>query len=162
MTDFETLFGADLRLLGNLLYAEQRERGSDLFVVARPQSPSRVDPRQSAVDLQRVTGAENLQQALLVRFLTQVGDLEHLGHPSYGSRLHELVGELNTDTTRNRAKLFALQALQAEPRIAQVRSIVVETDRKQQTLVEIKAAVVTIDDPTPVNLVFGVNMAGAA
>jgi len=154
MTDFETLFGADLRLLGNLLYAEQRERGSDLFVAIRAAS--------SRTDLQRVTGVENLQQALLVRFLTQVGELEQLGHPSYGSRLHELVGELNTETTRNRAKLFALQALQAEPRIAQVRSIVVETDRRQPTLIEIKAAVVTIDDPTPVNLVFGVNLAGAA
>lgn len=162
MTDFETLFGADLRLLGNLLYAEQRERGCDLFVAIRPQSPSPVDPTQNASDLQGVTGVDNLQQALLVRFLTQVGELEPLGHPSYGSRLHELVGELNTETTRNRARLFALQALQAEPRIAQVRSIVVETDRKQPTLIEIKAALVTIDDPTPVNLVFGVNLAGAA
>jgi phage gp46-like protein len=152
--DFEALFGADLRLLGNLLYAEQRERGSDLFVAIRPAS--------SRIDLQRLAGVENLQQALLVRFLTQVGELEPLGHPSYGSRLHELVGELNTETTRNRAKLFALQALQAEPRIAQVRSIVVESDRKQPTVIEIKAAVVTIDDPTPVNLVFGVNLAGAA
>jgi phage baseplate assembly protein W len=154
MTDFEPLFGADLRLLGNLLYAEQRERGSDLFVAIRPAS--------SRIDLQRVTGVENLQQALLVRFLTQVGELEALGHPSYGSRLHELVGELNTETTRNRAKLFALQALQAEPRIAQVRSVVVETDRRQPALIEIKAAVVTIEEPTTVNLVFGVNLAGAA
>jgi phage gp46-like protein len=160
--DFEVLFGSDLRLLGNLLYAEQRERGSDLFVAPRPQSPSRVDPTLNAVDLQRVLGVENLQQALLVRFLTQVGELEPLGHAAYGSRLHELIGELNTETTRNRAKLFALQALQAEPRIAQVRSIVVETDRKQPTVIEIKAAVVSIDDPTPVNLVFAVNLAGAA
>ena len=98
MTDFEALFGADLRLLGNLLHAEQRERGSDLFVAIRPAS--------SRTDLQRVTGVENLQQALLVRFLTQVGELEPLGHPSYGSRLHELVGQLNTETTRNRAKLY--------------------------------------------------------
>ena len=154
MTDFDALFGTDLRLLGNLLTAEQRERGSDLFVAVRPAS--------ARADLQRVAGVENLQQALLVRFLTQAGELEHLGHPAYGSRLHELVGELNTETVRNRAKLFALQGLQAESRIASIRSIVVETDRRRPTVIEIKAAVVTIDNPTPVNLVFGVDLAGAA
>ena len=154
MPNFDALFGADLRLLGGLLTAEQRDRGSDLFVALRPASLQ--------VDLQRLSGVENLQQALLLRFLTQRGDLAHLGHPTYGSRLHELVGELNTETVRNRAKLFALQALQEEPRLAAVASIVVATDRARPTVIEIKASVVTVHDPTPVNLVFGVDLAGAA
>jgi phage baseplate assembly protein W len=154
MATFEQLFGADLRLLGNLEHAEQRERGSDLFTALRPETDQ--------VDLQRLTGVENLQQALLVRFLTEVGELAHLGHPTYGSRLHELVGEPNTETTRNRAKLFALQALQGEPRIALVRSVDVTTDRSRPTWLEIRAAVVTIDDPMPTNFVFGVDLGGAA
>ena len=161
-TPAAALFGADLRLLGGLEHAEQRERGDDLYVAVRPQQLDPANPVQSPHDLQRLEGVEDLQQALILRFLTQQGELAHLGHPTYGSRLHELIGEPNTETTRNKAKLYALQALAAEPRIAEVRSIVVETDRRQPTLIEIKAAVVTIDDPTPVNLVFGVNLAGTA
>lgn len=151
--DFDALFGADLRLLGNLEYAEQRERGSDLYTAVRPVS--------SEVDLQRLSGVQDLQQALLLRFLTQVGELAHLGHPTYGSRLHELIGEPNTDTTRNRAKLFALQALQEEPRIAAVQSVDVRTDRSRPTRLEVRAAVLTIDDPTPLNLVLPVDLAGS-
>jgi phage baseplate assembly protein W len=132
-TSFEALFGTDIRLLGDLEHAEQRERGSDLFTGIRPES--------SRVDLQRLSGVPDLQQALQLRFLTQVGELEHLGHAGYGSRLHELVGEPNTETTRNRAKLFALQALQANQ-------------------IDIKAAVVAIDSVTPVNLVFPVALDG--
>jgi phage baseplate assembly protein W len=154
MTTFEQLFGTDLRLLGNLENAEQRERGSDLFTAPRPESDQ--------VDLQRLTGVENLQQALLIRFLTEVGELTHLGHPTYGSRLHELVGRPNTEGTRNLAKLYALQALQAEPRIERVRSVDVVTDRRRPTFLEIRAAVVTIDDPVPTSFVFGVDLGGAA
>jgi phage baseplate assembly protein W len=50
--------------------------------------------------LQRV---DNLKQALLLRFLTPTGELALLGHPDYGSRLSELIGELNNETNRNRA-----------------------------------------------------------
>jgi phage baseplate assembly protein W len=152
--DFNALFGADLRLLGNLEYAEQRERGSDLYTAVRPVS--------SKVDLQRLIGVQDLQQALLLRFLTQVGELAHLGHPEYGSRLHELVGEPNTETTRNRAKLFALQALQQEPRISAVQSVEIRTDRSRPTVLEVRAAVLTIDEPTPLNLVLPVDLGGTA
>ncbi|WP_020392172.1 GPW/gp25 family protein [Kribbella catacumbae] len=161
--DFDALFGADIRLLGDLEFAEQRERGTDLLTANRPVS--------SKVDLQRLTGVEDLQQALLLRFLTQVGELAHLGHPEYGSRLHELVGEPNTQTIRNRAKLFALQALQAEPRIAAVQSVTVTTGRgprragrvdlSHETWLEIKAVVVTIGEPTALNLVIPVNLGGS-
>lgn len=151
-TRFTALFGTDIRLLGDLEYAEQRARGSDLFTAVRPES--------SRVDLQRLTGVADLQQALLLRFLTQVGELAQLGHPDYGSRLHELIGEPNTEATRNRAKLFALQALQAEPRVAQVRSVVVQTRRDRPNRIDIHAAVLTIDSPTPVNLVFPVALDG--
>lgn len=152
------LYGADLRLLGNLLEAEQRERGGDLHVAPRPQLTS--SGGASPTDLQRVRGDENLQQALLLRFLTQVGELADLGHPAYGSRLHELVGELNTETTRNRAKLLALQALQAEPRVARVRRVVVETDRARPTWIEIKADLEKIGESTPLNFVFGMDLGG--
>lgn len=151
------LFGNDLRLLGDLEHAEQRERGSDLFVAPRPQAvPPGGDPLASPQDLQRVEAVQDLQQALLLRFLTQVGELAHLGHPTYGSRLHELVGELNTETTRNKAKLYALQALADEPRVARVREVTVTTRPGMPTWIDIRAAVVAIDQVTELNLVFPV------
>jgi phage baseplate assembly protein W len=70
-----------------------------------------------ALDLDVVAGRANLAQAIIVRLLTPRGELAPLGHPEYGSRLHELVGRENTETTRNLAKLHILEALQLEPRI---------------------------------------------
>ncbi|MEU3461971.1 GPW/gp25 family protein [Streptomyces sp. NPDC006733] len=154
MTDFDALFGADVRLLGDLEHAEQRERGADLRTAARPVA-------SDVVDLQRLTGVPALQQALLLRFLTQVGELAHLGHPEYGSRLHELVGEPNTAATRNRAKLFVLQALQGEPRIAAVRAVTVTTDRRRPTWLVIEVEVLTLHEPTPLNLVLPIDLGGS-
>ena len=157
----EALPGTDLRLLGDLLTAEQRERGSDLLTGPRPQLAVPGEPERNH-DLLPVTGFENLQQALLLRFLTQIGELAHLGHATYGSRLHELIGELNTVTTRNRAKLFALQALAAEPRVASVTSITVTTAPSDPTRLEIRASLLAIDHVTELNLVFPVPLAGGS
>lgn len=159
-TPTAALFGADLRLLGGLEHAEQRERGDDLYVAVRPQQLDPANPVQSPHDLQRLEGVEDLQQALILRFLTQQGELAHLGHPTYGSRLHELIGEPNTETTRNKAKLYALQALNEEPRVASVRSLTVDTRPGQPTFVDIRAAVVAIDQVTELNLVFPVPLEG--
>jgi phage baseplate assembly protein W len=46
--------------------------------------------------------------------------LRDLGHARYGSRLHELVGEPNTQQSRLRARSFVLQALAEEPRVSEV------------------------------------------
>lgn len=153
------LFGTDLRLLGNLLAAEQRERGADLRTAPRPQLVDPDDP-EPGHDLAPVAGAENLQQALLLRFLTEVGELAHLGHPDYGSRLHELIGEPNTPGTRDRAKLYALQALTAEPRVAEVRTVAVTTDPRDRTRIDVQAAVVAVDRATELNLVFPIQLTG--
>jgi len=153
------LFGTDLRLLGNLLTAEQRERGADLLTAPRPQLVAAGDP-DPGHDLAAVHGDENLQQALLLRLLTEVGELTHLGHPDYGSRLHELIGEPNTPATRDRAKLYALQAITAEPRVAAVRSITVTTHPSERGRIDVRAAVLAVDGVTELNLVFPIPLAG--
>lgn len=163
----EDLPGTDLRLLGDLLTAEQRERGADLVVGPRASSTDETPDAapggsERNDDLVRVTGYENLQQALLLRFLTEVGELAHLGHPTYGSRLHELIGQPNTPAVRDRARLYALQALTAEPRVAQVRTLTVTTDLTDRTTILVRAAVVAIDRVTELNLVFPVPLAGGA
>ena len=55
-----------------------------------------------------------------MRLLTPRGELAELGHADYGSRLSELIGTPNTDTRRSLAKLFILESLAQEPRIAKV------------------------------------------
>lgn len=136
-------FGADLRLLPSLdVPHSDREPGSDLQVIP---SPTR------GTDLAVVAGADNLVQALVLRLLTPVGALAALGHPDYGSRLAELIGERNTESNRNRLKLYALQALTADPRVTAVRDLKVST--VDFTRVEIRAELTAGDGGTAVNLV---------
>jgi phage baseplate assembly protein W len=138
-------FGTDLRLLTDLLRGNSRSGGHELETVEGA----------GGVDLERVGGVDNLQQALLLRFLTPVGGLAQLGHPRYGSRLFELVGEPNTETNRNRAKLFVLEALAAEPRVAEVLRVTVTTDRRRDPArIDVAVSLRAVDLDTPVNLVF--------
>ncbi|MET0624728.1 MAG: hypothetical protein ABW250_17405 [Pyrinomonadaceae bacterium] len=140
-------FGTDLMLLTNLERRKSsRDEGSDLSVVRRP--------RTGQLDLATLDGVDNLLQALLLRFLTPVGELALLGHPDYGSRLFDLIGELNTETNRNRAKLFVLQALRDEPRVREVLSVTVTTNRKDPAQIDIEVSLVAVDGDAPLNLVF--------
>src|SRR5512145_579865 len=100
MPETNERWGTDLRLLGNLEFQNDRQRGSDLFTHRVPGS--------GAIDLETFTELDNLRQALLLRFLTRQGELEILGHATYGSRLYELIGELNIERTHNRAKMYVL------------------------------------------------------
>ena len=74
-------------------------------------------------DLDLVGGRDNLAQAILVRLLTPRGELEPLGHPEYGSRLHTLIGRPGSAANRNLARLYVLEALALEPRIQAVRRV---------------------------------------
>jgi len=74
----------------------------------------------TARDLAIASGLDNLTQALVNRLKTRRGELAALGHPEYGSRHHELIGEPNVARTRNLIKLYVLQALRDEPRVERV------------------------------------------
>jgi len=77
------------------------------------------------LDYETIDGRDNLGQAVVMRLLTRRGELTELGHPEYGSRLHELLGAPNSETRRSLAKLFVLEALAQEPRIAKVLEVTV-------------------------------------
>lgn len=151
MSDPQARLGADLRLLANLQSQNDRAPGSDLMLAS--------DPATGAIDLATLQDAPNLAQALLLRFLTRAGDLAPLGHPDYGSRLYTLIGEANTDANRNRAKLFVLEALGAEPRIGQVTSVDVTAGARDR--IDIRVALTAIDSDTPLNLVFPFFLGGS-
>lgn len=154
MADSQDRFGIDLRLLRDLEKQNSRNPGNDLRIRQRPET--------NRNDLEILGRVDNLSQALLLRFLTEVGELTLLGHPNYGSRLFELIGELNNETNRNRAKLFVLEALQAEPRVKEIRSVVVTQNRADRTRMDISVSLLPLDSDTLLNLVFPFFLEGGA
>ena len=69
------------------------------------------------VDAATIAGRENLAQALILRLLTPAGSLATLGHASYGSQLHRLIGRRKTPELRNLCRAFVLEAVAQEPRV---------------------------------------------
>jgi phage baseplate assembly protein W len=129
---------ADLHLLTDIRLDLRHHELRPVYEVATERR--RVATEQRAleiVDLSLVAGRDNLGQAVIVRLLTPRGELESLAHPDYGSRLHELIGRQNTETTRNLAKLHILESLAAEPRIEEVLEVTVEPAPRTRDLVTV-------------------------
>jgi hypothetical protein len=64
----------------------------------------------------------------------------------------EFIGRVNTDTTRNLARLYTLQALGQEPRVDKVADLVVETMPGQPDTIRIGFAVIPVNDSQPLAL----------
>lgn len=116
-----------------------------LFSVA---TKKRIDNGSGTVftDFRVVEGTENLAQAILIRLLTPMGELSALGHPDYGSHLYLLIGERNTETMRNRAKLYILESLQKENRIKKIVDVKVSVSVATQSGVDITIRVQPADN----------------
>ena len=103
-------------------------------------------------DLGTVSGVAAAEQMLVNRLMTRRGELAPLGHPEYGSRHHEYIGEPNVDRTRMLVKLAVLEALGAEPRVEKVVAIRVyaphEPPRDQ---IRIEADVRLVEHEEPLN-----------
>lgn len=100
----------------------QGETWHEVDLVTRPALPQAGEK----VDLAVATGTDALRQALVLRLLTPKGSLADLGHASYGSRLHELIGEPWSPALGLRARAYVLQALGQEPRVAAVLALEVD------------------------------------
>jgi phage baseplate assembly protein W len=106
------------------------------------------------VDLAITSGVDAAVQFLVDRLKTQQGELAALGHPDYGSRHHELIGEPNVDRTRNLIKLYVLEALAREPRIDKIVSAkVYATSTPPRDTVQIDVTVLLLEADKPVNFV---------
>ncbi len=139
---------------------------TDLFFTRRAvgrQASNRmaVDLGEARGDVRLVRGRNNLAQALLNRLLTRRGELTLLGHPNYGSRLHELLGEPNNTMTRARAELYIRECLGAERRVAEIIDIAFELpERRRDTryVLDITITVQPAADDTPLTLSVTVNL----
>ena len=129
-------------------------RHAELRPVYTPATEERRVPNQpeQLTDFSLVQGRDNLAQAIIIRLLTPRGELTALGHPEYGSRLHEVIGRENTDTTRNFIKLYILESLQQEPRVETVVAVIVEPDLARRDLVNVLLRVKPIGEATTVTI----------
>lgn len=134
MSDEKPLLGRDLKLVDT-------ELGSDLKV-------------SRDGDIETVSDEFNLGQAIIHRLRTRVGELSDIGHSNYGSRLYDLIGEVNSETTRERAKLIVKRALENEPRISKIVNIAVRTSDSDPSVINIDISVIAVERNIPLNLVF--------
>jgi len=99
-------------------------------------------------DLDTISDEDNLAQAIIARLSTEVGELADVGHADYGSRLHELVGEINNEATRERIKALVIECLTQERRIKKIASVNVKTDPHDPNRVDIEITVLPIGSRT--------------
>jgi len=96
-----------------------------------------------AIDIGIVREKAALAQALIMRLMTERGELAGLGHPDYGSRHHSLVGEPNIERNRNLLKLYILECVRQEPRVERIVSLEVTAGvgRENRDKVEVRLVV---------------------
>jgi phage baseplate assembly protein W len=137
-------------------------------VFAGPYSPVdlqaslRTDVSPRTIDLQVVKGKANLIQSLILRLKTERGELSRLGHPNYGSRHHQLIGEPNTEGNRNLIKLYILECLKQEPRLEAIQKIDVKPaqGRENRDKMDITITIKMKGFPDPLSLVIPFSFEG--
>lgn len=65
-----------------------------------------------------VRGVENLKQSLLVRIITPLGS--YVGHPKYGSRVHEYLGNKNTEENAILLNIEIERTIRTDGRVTKV------------------------------------------
>lgn len=139
-------------ILGSDLMLSDLDHGADLTLTERERRM--VEKRKEFGDLEIVSGALNLGQAILCRLRTRKGELSDLGYPYYGSRLFELIGEPNNGRTRDLARLITQEALLQEPRIKEIVSIVIRTSKEDPHRINIEVNVIPSGSVSPLNIVY--------
>lgn len=129
------------QMLGRDLKLADEELGSDLAL-----GPTG--------DLDMIGDEYNLSQAIINSLRTRRGELSDLGHPNYGSRLYELIGEPNNERTRNLARIYASECIVRDPRVQEIVDIKVNTPKDDPYRIDLDIAVLPIGSSTPLNIVF--------
>lgn len=103
-------------------------------------------------DLGTVDDMDNFAQAIWLRLGVPRGDLTHLGHPDFGSRLHLLIGRLATPETLALARAYVREALRGDDRIADIGGLEVVPDPTLPGTLLISVGVLPSGRDKPVNL----------
>jgi hypothetical protein len=156
-----TTLGVDIGLTqatfaGGHLPLDQSDswKGLDLGIgAARQPGPG----QGTSDDLTVAAERANLGQALILRLLTPLGGLGPLGHPEYGSRLCELIGERNDDIRRNLARLYTIEAVARERR-AVLSDLTVDVPPGQPDIIRIAFSVLPVGSDDPLDLAVEVTL----
>jgi len=105
-------------------------------------------------DLQTIDDEYNLAQALILRLKTWQGELADLGHDSYGSRLHELIGEPNNESTRELVEIYTRDCVSQDPRVREVVSVNVDSVPSDPNRVNVSMSVIAIESDNVLNIVY--------
>jgi len=115
------------------------------------------DPATEVVDLDVMSGRQNLAQALILRLLTPRGSLASLGHAGYGSRLGELIGKPKNAATRALCRAFVLEVVAQEPRVEdKAVSLTFDVEREDVSSFQFTLIVQPRDGGDPLGLSLGV------
>jgi phage baseplate assembly protein W len=139
-------------ILGTDLLLSEEEYGSDLTLTERERR--RPEERKEFGDLEVVSGPFNLGQAIVDRLRTRKGELEELGHPDYGSRLFEVIGQPNNERTRVLVRSFIQEALRQEPRVREILNIIVTTPKENMSQVNVEIIILPMGSKTPLTAEF--------
>ena len=147
--------------LGKDLLLTPRFAADEWDVLDLTTQPPAAVYRDESVDLAATDGVSTLRQALVMRLLTPRGSLRELGHASYGSRLHELVGESDSETLRARARAFVIQAIRQEQRAKLADVVVTRPTASEPDTLRIAVDVYARDLDERFGLVLGLSLDGA-
>jgi phage baseplate assembly protein W len=111
-------------------------------------------------DFETITDEDNLAQAIIARLATEEGELYDIGHADYGSRLNEVIGEINNETTRQRLKALIRECLIQERRIKEVVNINVLPDPHDPHRVDIEMTILPIKSSSYLTIVYPFRMEG--
>jgi phage baseplate assembly protein W len=111
-------------------------------------------------DYDTIAAEDNLAQAIITRLATDEGELYDIGHADFGSRLFEVIGEINNGATRNRIKAFVRQCLTQERRVKKIISINVSTNPYNSQSVDIEMTILPIKSSEYLTIVYPFSLEG--
>lgn len=92
-------------------------------------------------DLETVSGLDNLVQGLTLRLLVDRGELDGYGHPRYGSRIRDLLGEALDRPNLELLRRYVRQELLRDARVAEVLQVSVTPHDARRDGVDVLARV---------------------
>lgn len=131
---------------------QRPDLGTDLRVARRSRLGTALSLTTVGGDLETVSGYDNLAQALMLRLGVPMGDLAHLGHPDFGSRLHLLIGRLAGPETTALAQAYVREAIRREPRVAEVVNLSVTPVPYAPDQLSVQLSVKPVGAATPIDL----------
>src|SRR4029079_12837108 len=97
-------------------------------------------------EIEKVSGTDNLRQALALRILVGRGELGDVGHERYGSHVPDLIGEPLDRANLELLRRYVRQALKADPRVEDVMRVTVRPRPHAPGIVEVDATVKAVND----------------